>query len=352
MRRRAYVSGPALDLRSLAEALSFPGIDPRTWISVGTVSTDTDNPVEFDVDHGQPFVQVTLHPSLTPVLCRVGGQVAGNGEGEWHPFVKGDEVLVACPEGFEDAGAVIFARLNNALDTFPMDSVGGQDPTTNSFAFRRRRAPFLEEVAGPIVFRNALTGSLFSLDEKGNVTLKDSENSALQIGADVIGFQGPSTQTSPPEFLLQLDLTGEHFVVQVKDAIFNIASSTASPEQSTLSVPGPFAFGTGTNAPIEHATSAEAVANVIQQAFVAFAALTTSNVGPLSGASFGPAILAWIATPAFAAIWETAAFASLATPCSTLPAAITTAFAGATQKFSNPAGQLFPGIGCSNLFLG
>lgn len=352
VRRRTRGVAPTFDLQSLGAALAHPGMDPRTWASIGTVSTSEDEPVEFDVEHGQPYVQVTLQPSGSPVLCRVGGQVAGNGEAEWHPFVKGDEVLVVLPEGFEDSGGVIVSRLNNALDAFPTDSVAGQDPTTNTFAFRRRRAPVVEEFAGPITWRSALTGALIAIDDKGHVTIKDSENSALQMGADVIGFQGPSTTESPPNFLLQLDLTGEHFLVQVRDAILSLSSSRANPEQNTLSVPGALTIGTIGNPPLEHAASAEAVANVIEKVFAAL--ITVINaIGPtpLTGTSLGGALATWLASPAFSAAWTTAASASLGSISASLPTVIAAAFAASLPK---PQGvtQLQPSIGSPGLLIG
>ena len=95
-----------LDALSVGEAFAKPGADTREWVSFGTVSTD-DEPVVFSEEDGQPYVKVTLHPSLRPVLCRVGMEVAGDGEGEYTPFLSGDEVLVVMPGGREDGGATV-----------------------------------------------------------------------------------------------------------------------------------------------------------------------------------------------------------------------------------------------------
>lgn len=348
-RRRSRRIPRPLDQRTAAEAFSFPGVDPRQWVSMGTVSTDVDDPVIFDEDLGQPLVAVTLQPSMVPVMARVAGQIAGNGEGEWHPFVPGDEVVVLLPEGREDSGAIIVGRCNNAIDKFPMESVAGQDPTMNAFAFRRRRTPFVEEYNGPIVLRSAKSGALLSIDNAGVITLKDAENSVLQMSPDVIGFQGPSSESSPPEFLLQLDLVGEHFLVQVKDAILSLSSSSASPEQSTVTVPGPMTLGTGGNAPIEHAVSTEAVANILFQAFTTLAATFTAlAAAPQTGASIGAAITGWLAAGLPASF--TAAAATPINPA--LLGAIISAFAAPVQKQGAPGGQPAPGIGCSSLFIG
>lgn len=142
-----------IDSATAAAAYARPGQDTRSWVSFGLVHhQDPKQIVTFDEEYGCPLVCVTLQPSGSNVHCRVSSMVAGNGEGEWHPFVEGDEVLVVLPEGHESAGPVIIGRLNNSLDKFPMDSVAGQDPTTNVFAFRRRRTPFIEEFLGPSCF--------------------------------------------------------------------------------------------------------------------------------------------------------------------------------------------------------
>src|SRR5690606_24717279 len=129
--------------------------------------------VVFDEEEGEPLVRVLLEPTKVPVTCRVGSMCAGNGEGEWSPFVEGDEVMVLIPEGDERSGCVIICRLNNSIDRFPMDSVAGQDPTTNSFAFQRRRTPFIQEFAGPLFLRTALSEAFISIDSAGAVTIRD-----------------------------------------------------------------------------------------------------------------------------------------------------------------------------------
>lgn len=339
MRRKFRRVRRPLDQGKAAEGMSRPGIDPRQWVSIGVVDSDDDEVVFFDEDEGQPLVKVTLQPTKVPVYARVASMSAGNGEGEYHPFVKGDEVVVLIPRGREDSGCIIIGKLNNAIDKFPMESVAGQDPTTNTFAFRRRRTPFVEEFAGPVTFRSALNESIISIDTAGIITIKDSENSVLQMSPDVIGFQGPSDDATgaPPEFLMQLDLTGEHFLLQVKDAIVSLSSSTANPEQNIISVPGPLSIGTSANPPIEHAISTEAVASILEKLLLAIGGSLTPPILP-------PAVPALVA-----GIFSTAA----TTPLSpAIGAAIQTAFAAVVQKPNAPTGQLAPGIGCPGLLVG
>lgn len=332
------------DAATQSEANAGPG---HEWNSYGIVGFNDGEPVIFDTDRGQVFVKVVLHPSFRKVFARVRGHVAGNGEAEYFPFIENDEVTVDLIGGSE-RDAVISGRLNNAIDSFPMDSVAGQDPTKNNFAFKRRRTPVIEEFAGPVTFRSALTGAFIQIGLDGSVTLKDAENAALQLSPDAFSVMGPSTPTSPPEFMFQLDFTGRHAVLQVGDAIFAMSASDASPEQNLLTVPGAFALGTIGNPALEHAISTEAVANLVFQWFTTLAAAFAPVVPPLNGSAISGVITAWLAAGMPASI-QLAATTPLLPP---IGAAISSAFAGALPKPNTPTGQLAPGIGSPGFLLG
>lgn len=341
------------DMGQIREAFRGPDMDTREWGSMGLVGFDDGDPIVFDVDQGCPMVKVTLHPSFRKVYCRVAAPAtgaAGNGEGEWSTFVENDEVAVVFPSGDPRDGAFISHRFNNAIDKFPMDSVAGQDPTTNSFSFKRLRSPRIEEYAGPWLVRNALFGNFIQLGADGSVTIKDGENAALQLAADVMGFAGPQSETSPPEFVMQFNLTARNFALQVGDAVLTLSASDANPENNQLLVPGSMTIGTLGNPPLEHAISTEAVANLIywgiQGLFVTINALPPLT--PVTNGTLAGFLQAWLNTTFPAAI--TAAGSSPLQPA--LLAAILGAFSAATQKPNTIAGQSFPGIGSPGLFLG
>lgn len=308
----------------------------KQWISIGLVSGSADDsPVEFNRDDGQVYVSVELQPSKVDTRCRVGGGCAGSGEGEYFPFLPGDEVLVALPEGREDCAGVIIARLNNVHDAFPMDSVGGQDPTLNNFAFRRRRTPFVEEFAGPVAFRNALTGALLSLDAKGGVTLSDGEHSALQLSADALTLQGPSDPQNAPRLLLQLNVTEERGLLQVGDAQLLINSSKTG-QGSYFTFPTDLTVSLGTSQPAEHVATVEVVLAMLY--------------------AFGNALLPVAGGPA-ALIALAAAVAVGNVPLHPLAvAALTAGLPLAAQTPKPPAGptgvQLAPGLGAVRFHVG
>jgi hypothetical protein len=318
-----------LDALSVGEAFAKPGADTREWVSFGTVSTDPE-PVIFSEEDGQPYVRVTLHPSLRPVLCRVGMEVAGDGEGEYTPFQSGDEVLVVLPGGREDAGATVIKRMANSIDKFPMQSVAGQDPTKNAFGFSRRRTPFIHEYAGPVTFRSAITGAFFSIDKAGVLMFKSGTNSVLQLGPDGLAYQGESSTTSPPKFVLQLLEAGQ-FIVQVDDAYFQLASSHSSPEISILKLPGPFTVSTSGNAPLEHVLTTEALAGIL-------VALGAAVAPPWTPVHVATALAAAAAAPLDPAVVT----------------ALVKAFAAQLQKVATPGmvAQLQPGIGCVGFLAG
>lgn len=312
-----------LDLRSIAEGMSTPGIDPRQWVSYGLV--ESEDPVEFDDELG-PLVNVRLQPSNVAVRCRVAGQVAGNGEAEYSPFIAGDEVLVTMPGGSE-RNCVITGRLCNGLDKFPAESVAGQDPTTNSFAFKRQRTPFIHEIAGPYIVRQATTGAMFSFDAKGSLTIRNGNGDALQMTADYC-----TIQSSDGTSMFQLDFTNGRLTIQAGDALFTLSDSLAAPQSNAITTNGTLSLSANSQPAAEHLVTTEALANILT--------------------AFGGLILPIPVTPAQVAGAFAAAAASPLLP--PVAAAIFAAFQAATQKPPGVPGQgqMMPGIGCSGLLGG
>lgn len=116
MLKLSRVSG-TLDTRRLGQAVSHPGIDPRTWVSLAIV-----NHVVIDPAEG-PFADITLMPLAQEKTARVGVEYAGNGFGVWAPIEIGDEVLVEAPSGNPDEGLVITRRLYSRSDPPPQAMV-------------------------------------------------------------------------------------------------------------------------------------------------------------------------------------------------------------------------------------
>jgi hypothetical protein len=308
-----------LDPSQAAEALAGPH-DTRQWCSYGTVCPDTPGArsVTFTTAYG-PLVNVKLHPSGLPVVCRVAHEVAGNGEADWTPFVAGDEVIVLIPEGDEKAGCVIAGRLNQEIDAFP-PQVAGMDPTQNNFAFRRVRTPYVFELGAGYLLRNATTKAFFSMDATGAFTLSTPDNAFLALNADFLGLQN-----GPGDALIQIGLEAKQVLLQAQKTMLTLDGSSSS-----LYTPGTLQIGTAGNQAAWHATSVEAMVN--------FLAAIVTGLGPLFTVPLTPTEVQ--------ALVEAAIVVASGTSVAPYASAISTALAIPAAPGTNP------GLGAPGLLVG
>jgi hypothetical protein len=268
----------AFDHTTAGSAYARPGMDTRQWCSHGTVAPETadQKSVTFTKEYG-PLVNVTLHPSGTPCVCRVAHEVAGNGEGEWFPFIAGDEVIVLIPEGDESAGCVIVGRLNQEIDQWPQ-TVAGQDATKNNFGFRRLRVPYIIETASGWMVRHATTGAFFGFSPEGALTFSNSDKAFFAIRPDFIGMQNGDA-----DVLLQIDVSAKQIVAEAAGTKMVLDAL-----KSSIYTLGTIELGTAGNQASEHATSIESVILLIQ---ALFAAIGVASPGPLTGAALAALVL-------------------------------------------------------------
>jgi hypothetical protein len=262
------------------EAVAGP-IDTRQWVSYGTVSPETPDAksTTFTKEYG-PLVNVKLHPTGIPVVCRVAHEVAGNGEGEWFPFIEGDEVIVLIPEGDETAGCVIMGRLNQEIDFWPT-IVAGQDPRLNNFAFRRMRTPYIFETAGGYLVNSATTGAFFSISDTGTITLSNADKAFLTLTADFLGLQNKDA-----DVLIQIAVEKKQIVLNVPGVSMVLDSLTTH-----LYTLGTLQIGTSGAQAAWHATSIESVAVLLQALLTAIGA---TDPGPLTGAGLAGGAIALV----------------------------------------------------------
>lgn len=117
-----------VDIRRLANAVSYPGIDPRIWCSWAVV-----NQLGFDSKQGI-FADVTLVPSGEPETVYIGASYAGGSFGEWEGVSKDDTVLLLFPNGDPNQGGVLVSRTWNGGDLPPaevQDVLDSTSPTTD-----------------------------------------------------------------------------------------------------------------------------------------------------------------------------------------------------------------------------
>jgi len=267
---------------SLASNLRELSADTRAWSSYGIVEPDGsggEHSVRFNDESGNPLphgvlVDVKLQPSGNVVPCRVGSQCAGNGEGEYHPFMPGDEVMVMIPEGDERAGCVIICRLNQSHDVFPT-TVGGMDVTGNTLAFKRHIAPFIVEVGSGYSIRSAATGASLTVDQTGQWFLTDGDGSQLAMTADVVQLMTPDNLSG-----IQMNVADDVVLIKADTASFVLDDLLGSKFQSS----NVLSISTCGNPGLNHVCTTEAVMQILSGfCFALFEVFSTALVGPVLG---------------------------------------------------------------------
>ncbi len=280
-----------MDQVTMGAAFAGPGQDTRQWVSYGIVAPGNES-VIFTDDTGNvlptgPLVIVNLEPSGITVPCRVSAATAGNQEGEWLPFLPGDEVLVVIPEGDERAGCVIIGRLNQDIDKFPL-LVAGQDVTKNNFGFKRLRTPYIIETASSFMIRSAITGAGITIDPTGNCFFNSGDGHQLVMHASFMKFADKSGDN-----FLQVDPSASEVLLQAAGTTqLNLGKSASS-----FFTMGTFDIGTGGAAGGGHAVTAEQVFAILAN-FCVFLN-TSGGVASLSGilasaSAFDAVYSAWI----------------------------------------------------------
>lgn len=326
--------GRGTDQKRMGQAFASPGQDTRTWVAYGLVDKDTKDAkaIQFKDDSGTtspygPLVSVTLQPSGISLPCRVGYHVAGGGEGEWFPFVEGDEVLVVVPEGNERAGAVIVARLNNEIDEWPA-VVGGQDASKNTFGFRRMRTPFVVETGASYLIRSAKTGSQIGIDPNGNVIINDGDKGSLLIGPEALSLSSGDGTT----FVTVLPPSSEVYLGA------DTATFLLNPTETKFISTGDISFATAGGSPLGHGISAEQVVAFVMNVLAQLATTSSFTAGPLASAAYGAAppascqtAIASVVGPALAALGGVA-------PLGPAPGGEFLEFQASTPPIFGPAG--------------
>lgn len=267
-------------------------------IVVAEKSGDESSVITYE-DAG-PQVTVELQPSRTRASARVLMQVAGEGEGEWYPYVEGDEVLVAIPGGDPRGGVVILGRLSNARDYFPF-RVMGQNARKNRTGFRRQRAPFLWEVAEGWVLRQSVSGAFISMEKAGRILLGGSTGAFVAVRDDFVGMQG-----ADPELIAQVNDQKSKVRLQAHGALLELMAQPGVPAGEMIRMLAPqVAIMAAGLPPTHHATSAEAVVNILASFLTVWGAVLAPLVGPLTGgalaATISPAALPGLMNAALAA---------------------------------------------------
>jgi hypothetical protein len=172
----------------LGRAVSRPGIDPRTWISVAYVASEVVVDMETEDGSAGIFVDVVLLPSNMEATARLGASYAGNGFGIYTPLHVDDEVLVVAPSGDPNNGLVITQRLWSASDPPPQEVA--DNPTD---------VVMVVEADKNVRLKLQGEGSVFlDIAEGGGLTLNVVGDGNVQLNVDGGKvFLGESSGTEP-----------------------------------------------------------------------------------------------------------------------------------------------------------
>lgn len=105
-----------VDVERIGEAVSRPGIDPRTWVTMGRTDSGADSR-QFDPLHGW-IVDVTTYGTTChgqSVACRIASPFPGlDGYGEYRPPAEDEEVVVLFPGGDPDEDPIVIGVVTNS----------------------------------------------------------------------------------------------------------------------------------------------------------------------------------------------------------------------------------------------
>jgi hypothetical protein len=111
-----------MDTGRLAQAVSRPGIDPRTWVSLAVALGES----HVDPAYGV-FVNVQLMPTGEKYTAIVAADYVGPSFGFYTPIHLHDDLIVVIPGGDPRLGVTVVKRLWTAADLPPAEAV--LDPT-------------------------------------------------------------------------------------------------------------------------------------------------------------------------------------------------------------------------------
>lgn len=174
------------DVRRLAEAIKSSGIDPRHWVSYGTVGSvdddgvlDATDPLAIAIGPAGVEVDVVLEPLQLPVTCHYAGIQGGCSATILSPIKPGDQVIVVLPEGDPMGPPVIVSILHSQACKLPL----GEDKKP---IFQNDRLFIWAEV-GPVDVRT-----------KGGVKLTLTQDGKAQVEAALVELGGTGLEQFGP----------------------------------------------------------------------------------------------------------------------------------------------------------
>jgi hypothetical protein len=210
------------DVLRMGQAMSHPGIDPRTWVTTARIDMDP-LAVRWDPEIG-PIADVTFTGGPLdgegPIPCRVAYFGQGAGTGRFIPLQPGDEVQVCINAGNPEEGPVIVGTLANG---------GGSEAPTSVCSLPILPTP--GAVSVPLVavspYDTEISVSTGNLAEQyDGATLRQSARATIQTSGPASLMLGSPLAAEP--FLKGLAYTTQEQIMLTSLAAAFTALATAS----------------------------------------------------------------------------------------------------------------------------
>lgn len=173
-----------IDVGRLREAISGPGMDPRSWALLARVD-DVEDAIRLEQGLGW-IVDVTVTGGQLdgegPIPCRVAWSYAGEDAGRSEPVERGTQVLVVLPDGDANGTPVIVGVLSTP-DKPPPASING-DEVSEQYALSTHylRTPHnVEQEVGSVWRVSAQTDAKLTAQ---NVALADDAPTQSYVRGD------------------------------------------------------------------------------------------------------------------------------------------------------------------------
>jgi hypothetical protein len=187
----------SMDIARFSRLAKRPGVDPRMWLAVATVTE-----VAVDPEVGA-YAEVELAMAGgDQETARISSGLAGAGYGLWMPLFVGDLVVIGYPGGEADYGPVLIGRLWGGQLPPPPETVAatqgarsvetGRDPT-DDVVLRAKDGTSVRAYA------SGTGGMTLKVEGSGNVTIEQAGtgNITLKVASGQFCYVGGEAGAQP-----------------------------------------------------------------------------------------------------------------------------------------------------------
>ena len=200
----------SIDLRRIAAAVSHPGIDPRSFVSLAIVT-------KISVEETGVICDVTLMPSQLQEAASLSPLYGGAGFGFYTPLEEGQMVVVVAPEGDPNHGLRIVACVWDQGEPPPTEVT--DDPLDVALVIKKDRTMrIVVDGAGNLVVEAKGTGQVLLGSEEATLGVaRNGDSVSITIAAGAIVTTGSATtQTNANPITVTGTITSASSVVLAK----------------------------------------------------------------------------------------------------------------------------------------